>query len=294
MVACAEVSRPIRGLQWQMCLPVRDTIRSTVIGPSIRARMIDPARRFGRRVFATVSALTDDKTFSCPICSYSGLFLHFPMMGKPQRRYATCPACGSRERHRLQARVLANLLPECSGPGKCALHFAPEDFFAQAFRDAFGTYTTCDLYRLDVDVRADITDLPFPDNSVDFIFASHVLEHVQRDRDAINELTRVLRPGGVAVLPVPIYSDKQTYEPLLHTVEYGSARPEEDGHVRAPGLDYFDRYRTVFEEVCIVSSELFEKDATDSQLHILGVDGATSFSLPDYVPICRKASVATR
>jgi predicted SAM-dependent methyltransferase len=47
--------------------------------------------------------------------------------------------------------------------------------------------------------------LPFDDDSVDYIFCSHVLEHFFRpDGDALlRELHRVLRPGGVARVCVP-------------------------------------------------------------------------------------------
>lgn len=47
--------------------------------------------------------------------------------------------------------------------------------------------------------------LPFEDESVDFIFCSHVVEHFFRpDAEALlREMQRVLRPGGVARICVP-------------------------------------------------------------------------------------------
>ena len=87
----------------------------------------------------------------------------------------------------------------------------------------------------------DLQHLPFSDNSYDFVFASHVLEHIPDDRKAISEIRRILRPNGVAMLPVPIYSEK--------TVEFSEPDPNEFGHVRAPGLDYFDRYQPYFSKV---------------------------------------------
>jgi len=53
------------------------------------------------------------------------------------------------------------------------------------------------------DVVADVIDLPFEDNSVDEIFASHILEHVDWRVPALEEWHRVLRPGGVIVVIVP-------------------------------------------------------------------------------------------
>jgi SAM-dependent methyltransferase len=45
--------------------------------------------------------------------------------------------------------------------------------------------------------------LPFPNGSFDFILSHEVLEHVQNDRSTIEEMLRVLRPGGRIALFVP-------------------------------------------------------------------------------------------
>ena len=45
--------------------------------------------------------------------------------------------------------------------------------------------------------------LPFPDASFDVVYSHEVLEHVQDDHQACQEMARVLRPGGRAVLFVP-------------------------------------------------------------------------------------------
>jgi SAM-dependent methyltransferase len=65
-------------------------------------------------------------------------------------------------------------------------------------------YTTVDLYG-DPDVLADACDLPFSDNSVDAIWASHVLEHL-RTSDiprALAEWFRVMKPHARAIIRVP-------------------------------------------------------------------------------------------
>lgn len=45
--------------------------------------------------------------------------------------------------------------------------------------------------------------LPFADKTFDIVFSNDVLEHVQDDRECAREITRVLRPGGRAVIFVP-------------------------------------------------------------------------------------------
>jgi SAM-dependent methyltransferase len=54
-------------------------------------------------------------------------------------------------------------------------------------------------------LTADATNLPFPDDSFDKIIAAEILEHVPHDQNAIREIARVLRPGGVAAVTVPAW-----------------------------------------------------------------------------------------
>jgi SAM-dependent methyltransferase len=51
----------------------------------------------------------------------------------------------------------------------------------------------------------DATAMPFPDGSFDRVVAAEVLEHIPADQAAMNELARVLRPGGVAAVTVPAW-----------------------------------------------------------------------------------------
>jgi SAM-dependent methyltransferase len=98
-----------------------------------------------------------------------------------------------------------------------------------------------------VDYNVDLRQLPFPDAEYDFVFASHVLEHIRDDEKAIAEIRRILRPGGIAILPVPVVADK--------TTEYPEPSPLEGYHVRAPGFDYFDRYERYFSKVDRIASD---------------------------------------
>jgi len=49
----------------------------------------------------------------------------------------------------------------------------------------------------------DATAMPFADGSFDRVIAAEVLEHILDDQRAMNELARVLRPGGRAAVTVP-------------------------------------------------------------------------------------------
>jgi ubiquinone/menaquinone biosynthesis C-methylase UbiE len=129
------------------------------------------------------------------------------------------------------------------------LHFAPENVFRRIFSQRFQQYETADLFMRGVDHKVDILSLPFKDATYDCIFASCVLEHISDDRKAIQEIRRILRPNGIALLSVPVV--------CTTTIEYPQANPGEGGHWRACGFDYFERYKKYFGDVKIYTSESF-------------------------------------
>lgn len=51
--------------------------------------------------------------------------------------------------------------------------------------------------------RFDLLKCPLPDNCVDIVVMLNVLEHIENDKRAIEEVWRILKPGGVFVLEVP-------------------------------------------------------------------------------------------
>ena len=54
-------------------------------------------------------------------------------------------------------------------------------------------------------VSADALELPFSDDTFDRIICSEVLEHIPNDTGAIEELVRVLKPGGSIAVTVPAW-----------------------------------------------------------------------------------------
>lgn len=185
------------------------------------------------------------KKFECPVCKYKGPFLdkNFPT---GLTKHMKCPNCLSTDRHRLQYLVIMDIFKNMDTSKLKMIHFAPEYFFRRIFKDMFGEYETADLNMKNVTHRVDMTNLPFDDCSYDFIMASGILEHIRDDVLAIKELSRILKPNGVAVLYVPVICEK--------TVEYPEPNSNESGHVRAVGMDYFKRYNC-FSRVELIKSE---------------------------------------
>jgi SAM-dependent methyltransferase len=184
-------------------------------------------------------SLTKER-FECPVCGYRGPFRDF-QASTGLRKHAQCPKCAALERHRLQYLVMRRLFQGMNVSQWTMLHFAPEPFFRAFFDGRFATYETADLERKDVDHNVDLQDLPFESATYDLVFASHVLEHVPDDDKAVFHIRRILKPSGIAILPVPIVAEK--------TIEYPEPNPNESFHVRAPGLDYFSRYERHFARV---------------------------------------------
>jgi len=186
-----------------------------------------------------------------------------------QRNNALSPSTLSLERHRLLWLYLKNETTFfASKEKKKVLHFAPEQAFYKLFRNQKNIeYTTTDLFSPLADVKADICDLPFQDNSYDIIFCNHVLEHIPDDTKAMQELFRVLKPGGMAILQIPQDLKRETTfadDSITDQKERAAIFGQYD-HVRIYGRDYFDKLRsigfTVIEEDYTnkIAPELVEK-----------------------------------
>jgi hypothetical protein len=197
-------------------------------------------------LFRLQTCLSNTEKFECPVCRYAGPFIDLhPPTGL--RKHAKCPYCGALERHRLQYLAIRNVLQGRDTSKMKMLHFAPEPFFRRFFRGQFGEYETADLNMKDVDYNVDMRNLPFNDASYDFVFASIVLDYIPDDSKAIKEIRRVLKPNGIAILPVSLVCEK--------TIEYSEPNPYESYHVRASGMDYFERYERYFCKVERISSD---------------------------------------
>ncbi|WP_312195183.1 class I SAM-dependent methyltransferase [Epilithonimonas vandammei] len=164
-----------------------------------------------------------------------------------QRPNALSPGTLSLERHRQMWLYLQNETNFFAHKLK-VLHIAPEQEFLRKFKKMKNLeYTSADLFSPIVDVKADIVDLPFEDNSFDVIICNHVLEHIVDDRKAMSELYRVMKSGGWGIVQVPMKNSlEKTYEDF--TITDPKERQKHFGqydHVRWYGMDYFDRLKSV-------------------------------------------------
>ena len=181
------------------------------------------------------------------------------------RENVLSPSTLSLERHRLLWLYLKNKTNFFTSPHK-VLHFAPEQAFYNRFKALANLeYVTTDLNSPLADVKADICDLPFPDNSFDVILCNHVLEHIPDDFGAMKELYRILKPGGWGIFQIP-QDLKRTVTFEDDTITDRKERAKIFGqydHVRIYGRDYFDKLRKVG---FAVMEEDYTKELTLEQL----------------------------
>lgn len=215
-----------------------------------------------------------------------------PIDGKSFRKflpygYATVrenvlsPSTLSLERHRLFWLYLKNETTFFTEKHR-VLHFAPEQSFYKRFRKMENLeYTTTDLNSPLADVKADICDLPFEDNSYDFILCNHVLEHIPDDTKAMQELYRVLAPNGIGIFQIPQDLSREfTFED--DTITDQKERTKIFGqydHVRIYGRDYFDTLRSI-------GFTVTEEDYTAT----LSEEEIKKFCLAkgEIIPVCKK------
>lgn len=192
--------------------------------------------------------------YKCPLCnSWLRTFLPFGLtfpvimekkiVGAGFRQNALCPICGSLDRERFLYLYLLHNTDVFVKPKKL-LHVAPEARLASIFQlKANVDYLTADISSENVMIKMDITDIHFPEGFFDVIICNHVLEHIIDDRKAMSELYRTLKPGGWAILQVPLsLSLDSTYEDFSVTTKSGREEVFGQGdHVRIYAKDYQNR-----------------------------------------------------
>lgn len=197
--------------------------------------------------------------FECPFCG--GCFakllpagVELPVLkekkvvGADYRLNSTCPRCFSEDRERLLYLFLKTKRHDIFEENIKLLHVAPEKQLRKVFMSHSNIdYLSADLCSPLADIKMDITNIEQDDNTFDFIICNHVLEHIQDDAKAISELLRVLKPGGVAILQVPIsYSIQKTIadSSITNPKDREKFFGQSD-HVRIYGKDYKERLEQI-------------------------------------------------
>jgi SAM-dependent methyltransferase len=205
----------------------------------------------------------------CNICAWKGR----RFISDEWHLYAICPNCLLDVRHRLIVAALTYI----NGLSwmdivhkKRVLHFAPEDNIEYTLQKYAATYVTADLFRSNTDLTLDISDMKSVSASeYDLIIACDVLEHVSHDIKAMQEIYRILSPGGFAILTVPQKDNlEETFEdPTAVTPEERERLFGLPEHLRIYGNDFTKLLESVGFKVTIVNVHNFTDELV--RKHIL-------------------------
>jgi SAM-dependent methyltransferase len=145
----------------------------------------------------------------CTVCNWSGRHFRTFISADEVISQCICPGCGSFDRHRQLVLGVRHELAQRKGwtpevmvgfSLSTALRFLLEhEGLARCFR----TDIDADDRRFSPDVVADLRAVPFAAGSVDWVFCSHVLEHIPELEVCVDEIFGMLKPGGIAWIQVP-------------------------------------------------------------------------------------------
>lgn len=183
------------------------------------------------------------------------------MVGSDPKNFK-CMYCGASDRERhlfmyFKKLELWNRIPSFS-----ILHFAPERNLSERIKSLNPVeYIKADLFPKDETIqKVDATDIPFEVGKFDLIICNHVLEHIPDYRKALQEIYRVLKAGGVAILQTPYskllmknFEDESINSPELQLFFYGQRN-----HVRVFGeQQFFSDLESVGFELNIISNDVY-------------------------------------
>lgn len=146
----------------------------------------------------------------------------------------SCPNCGSSDRDRLYNLFLKKKIER--NKSLEVIEFAPSYMMAKRLKSYPNiNYKSADLFMDNVDDKVDVTDMSiYTDNQFDIFICSHILEHVENDIKALQELYRILKPEGWGIIMAPIdlnlksnYENKLIVNPDERWKHFG-----QDDHVR--------------------------------------------------------------
>jgi predicted SAM-dependent methyltransferase len=183
--------------------------------------------------------------YTCPCCGWRLRAFTYGGTSFRVRPLSYCPRCNSKARHRrnwLYLQQNTNLFSDHLR----VLDVSPKYSFSRRFIKMPNLdYVGIDLYDCpNICLKTDLTATSFSSDTFDAIICIHVLEHIEQDRQAIQELFRVLKPEGWAIISVPIRLDQKTFEdPTITEPEERERAFGERQHFRIYGYDLIERLK---------------------------------------------------
>lgn len=205
--------------------------------------------------------------------AYSGADVHCEMCSWKGKKFfdQKCPKCNSLPRTRLVGYALRHFKIPLNS--ERVIHIAPnlnEYKFMKRWLEKGTQYDRLNIREVPhINLVQDMTNTSLADNVYDLALSWHVFEHIPEDKKAISELYRIMKPGGKALISVPIYpvGNTETYEdPEIKYEDFEKVHGHYD-HCRSCGLDYFRR----FEAAGFNTETLMVKDVVDDDISHYGL-----------------------
>jgi SAM-dependent methyltransferase len=183
---------------------------------------------------SAADVLAGQDVVACNLCGWTGRGFYRNTGPGYDELNSVCPGCLASDRYRSLFAVLRERTTAFTA-GSRVVEVAPLRSLETIFLNSSGVdYTSFDIERHAME-QGDITAMRYADSSVDWFICFHVLEHIPDETAALDEIHRVLRPGGSALFQVPV--DWQA----ACTREYPAPDPRDVGHVRRHGRDFGPR-----------------------------------------------------
>jgi SAM-dependent methyltransferase len=200
------------------------------------------------------------------------------LCGQIEPGFAPCPHCGSLPRQRQLAWFVAHrvLLPAGSkvleiGPAAVQLEYFPK-LLGKARYTAVDVLPPSGAHALKAPHRfleMEATRLTFSDQSFELILASHVFPFIRSDYQAMSQVHRCLKGGGLAIVDANVSvpktrkaSEMAEENPALYSEEFR----RENGMEWVYGEDYYERLEAAgFFPFKVSVAELAGKKTAESQ-----------------------------
>jgi SAM-dependent methyltransferase len=246
----------------------------------------DKIKIFTRKVFR--SFYYYGFRYECPLCGYTAR--KFMPQGIIERKNAKCPRCRTTERTRILWLHIKKIISQKTKDKLNTLVFAPEPEFDYRLKTNESLLYTSTRYpnKDYADVVYDITNIDCDNESFDLVITSHVLEHVKDDGKAMRELFRIVKPGGVVLIMVPLwpslryetFEDKSITDPMDRLAIYGQS-----DHLRIYGMEIEKQLINTGFDVKIID---YCKDVYDSKITKYALNNTSG--VKDLIFECKRPS----
>jgi len=176
---------------------------------------------------------------------------------------------------------------------KKLLHFAPEIGLQIFLKKNFPQleYKSSNFESNDADLNLNLMNIDLPDNSVDYIILIHVLEHIEDDIIALNELKRILAPNGKLFLQVPLGTNKITLKKKFNLAEERLTNYGQKDHLRLYSIN--DLHNKLSKIGYTLSIHMAQDDEYKLEFHRMALDlpkeSKMLYSSESTVLICQKS-----